>query len=162
MYMQVCVCTQGDAIGPLNIRCYQNLPIDSVHTRLLNFSRLAPVRPVQKTTGWRTWTYSDLWICLNNTDWPKAFHTPGEWIHSNWRWLFQASVKQNLHLCAIEVWYRNCFGAKVRPVQVFIDPIHSDPHRSLDIIHHFIVSFNVSSFVQHSTERYQVMWIHLK
>lgn len=157
--MHVCIFTQGDSIGPLKIRYHQNLPVNSVHTGLLNFSRLTPVGPVQETTGGGGGTWTDLDLCLDKTGTkyqPKGSHKPGERVYSNRRRLLQASVKQNLDLCAVEVGYWNCFGAKVRPVQVFIDPVHSNPHRSLDIIHHFTVYSNVSSFVQHRTERYKI------
>lgn len=85
-----------------------------------------------------------------------AAHAPRERIHGNGRWLFQAPVKQNLDLGAVEVGRGNRFGAKVRPVQVFIDPVHSDAHRRLDMIYHFAVRAHVSSLVQHSAGRHKI------
>lgn len=110
-------------------------------------------RKLQEEERGQIQTFAEIRLGPNTSQ--RGPNTPGERVHSNRRRLLQASVKQNLHLCAVEVGYRNCFGAKVRPVQVFIDPVHSDPHRSLDIIHHFTVHSDVSSFVQHRAERYK-------
>lgn len=83
----------------------------------------------------------------------QAVHPPRKWIHGDGGWFFEPSVKQNLLLGSIEVGNRNCFGAKIRPVQVLIDPVHSDSHRSLDIVYHFVVCADFSPFVQHSAVR---------
>lgn len=153
--------TQGDSIRPLDVRCHQNLSVHSVHTRLLNFGWLAPVRPVQKTTGQTTTQIQNRSVNVSVIGdkgfHPKlktqAFHPPRQRIHSDGCWFFEASVEQNLLFGSVEVGYRNGFGAEVRPVQVLINPVHSDSHRSLDVVYHFVVCANVPSFVQHSAAR---------
>lgn len=83
----------------------------------------------------------------------QASHLPRQWIHSDGCWFFEASAKQSLLFGSVEVGYRNAFGAKVRPVQVLIDPVHSNSNRSLYVVNHFVVYSNIPSFVQHSAVR---------
>lgn len=138
---------------------YPKLPELAGRLHSYQTSQFSQARPSPTSTGnYRTkkrnihrWMF--LSMCLHKA---VAIYTPRERIHSNRSWLFQASVKKNLHLCAVEVGHRNCFGSKVRPVQVFIDPVHSDAHRSLDMIYHFAVCADFPLFVQHSTERYKI------
>lgn len=83
----------------------------------------------------------------------KAVHPPRQRIHSDGSRFFEASVEQNFLLGSVEIGNRNGFGAKIRPIQVLIDPVHSDSHRSLDVVYHFFVGANIPSFVQHSAAR---------
>lgn len=80
----------------------------------------------------------------------QAFHPPRQRIHSDGCRFFEASVEQNFLLGSVEVGHRNGFGAEIRPVQVLIDPVHSDSHWSLNVVYHFVVGANIPSFVQHS------------
>lgn len=80
----------------------------------------------------------------------NAFYPPRQGIHSNGCWFFETSVKQNLLLGSVEVGNRNGFSAEVRPVQVLVDPVHRNPHRGLDIVYHFFMYTDLSSFVQYS------------
>lgn len=82
----------------------------------------------------------------------RACHPPRQRIYSDGCRFFEASVEQNFLLGSVEVGYRNGFGAEIRPVQVLIDPVHGDSHRSLDVVYHFAVDADVPSFVQHSAE----------
>lgn len=146
--------TKSDSIRPLDIGCHQNLSVHSIHTRLLNLCRFTPVRPVQKPTR-QTFTQGLMKVChhleiniipdLINT---QTFHLPRQWIHSNGGWFFEASVEQNFLFGSVEGGHRNSFGAEVRPVQVFIDPVHSNTHRGLDIVDYPFMAASVLSFVQ--------------
>lgn len=152
----MCVPTQGDSIRPLDVRRHQNLSVHSIHTRFLNLGRLAPVRPVEKPTPHthtRKCALSIVDIRFSSDIKTQAFHAPRQRIHSNGCRFFEASVEQNFLLGSVEVGNRNGFGAEIRPVQVLIDPVHGNSHRSLDVVYHFIVGANVPSFVQHSAAR---------
>jgi len=82
----------------------------------------------------------------------KLFHPPRQRIHSDGCRFFEAFVKQNFLLGSVEIGYRNGFAAEIRPVQVFIDPVHGDSNRSLDVVDHFLVDADIL-FVQHSAAR---------
>lgn len=85
----------------------------------------------------------------------QALNPPRQWIHSDGSRFFQATLKQNLLLRAIEVSHRNGFSAKVGPIQVLVDPVHRNSHWILDVVNHFVMSAGVHLFVQHSAVRNQ-------
>lgn len=96
-------------------------------------------------------------IEITGFDPAATFHPPGQRIHSDRCRLFEAFAEQKFLLGSVEVGYRNSFGAEIRPVDVFIDPVDGDANGSLDVVNHFIVGADVPAFVQHSAVRKQTL-----
>lgn len=133
--------TEGDAIWPHDVICYQGQAICSIQPTLLNFGLLTPVRPVHKAKEdtdrtFEQWKTNDgRWLNPNFSQVCSTSVTCHSLIHRvnyNGSWFLQVVCDQRLSFAAVCRCHRNSLQNAVRPVDVAMDPIKRNAFWGLD------------------------------